>query len=190
MVGKIGGYRPLPEKALGAFPYPPSQHGFTYVALLVMVAIMSVAVLGATQVWSQARQRDKEQELLFVGHQIREAIGAYYEKSPGGARNLPERLEDLVEDKRSMTTERWLRRLYRDPMTGKPEWGLVKTEDGRIKGVHSLSNGQPLKKHGFKAEDVFENAATYAQWQFVYEPRRGDPPPGAAPTVNVSPGDS
>lgn len=167
--------------------------GFTYVALLVLVAIMSVGVLAASQVWSQARQRDREQELLFAGHQYRDAIGSYYEKSPGGARVFPERLEDLLEDKRFASKERWLRKLYPDPMTGKPDWGLIKTEDGRIKGVHSLSQKEPVKRKGFAAQDAFEGAASYAQWQFLYEPRRGGPaqagtPAGPVPASAGTPG--
>jgi hypothetical protein len=41
--------------------------------------------------------------------------------------------------------QRYLRRIYRDPMTSKTEWGLVQSVDGRIMGVHSLSKDKPLK---------------------------------------------
>ena len=50
------------------------QRGFTYLAVLFAVAILG-AVLGASAVvWHAQAQRDKEQELLFIGHAYRQAI--------------------------------------------------------------------------------------------------------------------
>ena len=60
---------------------------------------------------------------------------------------------------------------FRDPVTGKPEWGLIKAPDGAIMGVHSLSTAAPIKRAGFlKRDETFKGAARYADWRFVHEP--------------------
>jgi len=111
------------------------QRGFTYLALLFMVDIMG-AVLGATSVvWRTMNQRDKEQELLFIGHEYRRAIGQYYERTPGAAKQFPKKLEDLLEDKRQTTLTRHLRKRYNDPLSAVKEWGLVSGPRETIMGA-------------------------------------------------------
>ena len=44
---------------------------------------------------------------------------------------------------------RHLRRLYRDPLTGSADWGVVKGPDGGVIGVYSQAPGKPLKQDGF-----------------------------------------
>jgi len=91
--------------------------GFTYLALLLAVAITAGALAAAGGVYSQMAQREKERELLFVGEQMRQAIALYYWRTPGGAHQYPKDLEALLEDKRWPVTQRYLRKIYRDPMT-------------------------------------------------------------------------
>lgn len=160
--------------------------GFTYVGLLIAVAIMGVALAGAGEVWSTVATREKEAELLFAGNEFRRAIGLYYESSPG-AKVYPQRLEDLLDDKRLPVVRRHLRKIYNDPMTGSPEWGLLKLGDW-IVGVHSRSPGTPIKRAGFKPEDAgFEDSAAYSNWRFVYAPAGRPAPAGAATGNPLSP---
>ena len=148
------------------------QRGFTLVAMLIATAIIGLGLAAVGEVWSKARQREKEQELLFVGNQFRQAIADYYERSPGGAKQYPRELQDLLQDRRYATTQRYLRRIYADPMTGKPDWGLIQAPEGGIMGVYSQSRESPVKSAGFAwFNPGFENAPTYGQWQFAYSPR-------------------
>jgi hypothetical protein len=143
--------------------------------VLILVALAGVALAGAGELWSTASKREKEAQLLFVGDEFRRAIGSYYEGSPG-TKQFPQRLEELLDDKRLPVTRRHLRRIYVDPMTGGAEWGLVKYGD-RIMGVHSLSEEQPLKTANFRSEDeAFKGGAAYTDWRFVYEPSAAAPP--------------
>jgi type II secretory pathway pseudopilin PulG len=148
----------------------PGQRGFTYIAMLVAVALIGLGLAATGQVWSQSRQREKEQELLFIGNQFREAIERYYRDSPGAVKRYPQTLEELLHDKRQITVKRYLRRIYRDPMTGKAEWGEVVGPEGII-GVHSMSDASPLKTGGFlKRDAAFDGASRYSDWHFIYQP--------------------
>jgi hypothetical protein len=82
---------------------------------------------------------------------------------------FPKTLEALLEDPQKPVTTRYLRRIYDDPFTGKPEWGLIKTPSGSIMGVYSLAQGTPLKQAQFAPQDAqFTGAQTYSEWKFVY----------------------
>lgn len=111
-----------------------AQRGFTYIALLLAVALIGVGLIATSEVWSQSRQREKERQLLFIGNQFRQAIGRYYERTPGAVKRYPEKLQDLLEDKRYLVTQRYLRKIFRDPMTGKTEWGIIPAPGGGIIG--------------------------------------------------------
>ncbi len=145
------------------------QRGFSYLALLFAVAVMGLLLAAASELWHTTAQRERERELLFIGKQYREAIGRYYLRSPG-ARQYPQSLDDLIDDRRFPQTVRHLRKRYRDPISGKDEWGLV-VEQGRIIGIHSQSTQTPLKRANFaKADAEFADRASYAEWQFIYRP--------------------
>lgn len=142
--------------------------GFTYLTALFLVALMGLALAATGEVWQISAQREKEIELLFVGKQYRKAIELYVKSSLGVAR-YPRQLEDLLKDPRKPETQRYLRRLYADPVTGKNEWGLVRAADGGIAGVFSLSEDTPLKVSGFRPEDaVLAGRTKYMDWKFEY----------------------
>ena len=155
--------------------------GFTYLGVLLLVAIMGFGLAAFGELYSHAAQRDKEQELLFVGAQFRDAIASYYNRSPG-AKSYPKKLEDLVEDQRFPMPQHHLRRIYRDPMTEGVDWAVVEAPGGGgIMGVHSRSEEAPVKSGNFPAsEAAFEAAENYSKWQFIYSP----PGPASSATPN------
>jgi len=158
----------------GIFLKCSGQAGFTYVSVLFMIVVMGIALAVAGEVWSTTAKREREAELLFRGEQIMNAIGSYYNRSPG-AKMYPERLEELLKDKRGVGTRRHLRRLYVDPMTRKADWDLVKEKSGRIKGVKSASRDEPIKKENFPLRFMdFVDKASYNEWEFVYDPKKQD----------------
>lgn len=144
------------------------EQGFTYIALLIAVAIMGVWLAATANVLHLQTQRDKERELLYIGHQFRQAIEYYANGGAGNARRFPMRLEDLLLDERLLQKRRYLRRIYVDPMTGKADWGVVRRGDGQIVGVYSLSMDEPIKKAGFDMVDAdFAGKSTYSSWVFL-----------------------
>lgn len=159
--------------------------GFTYLTAIFLVALMGVNLALVAELWETAAAREKEAELLYIGHQYRLAIQGYYLSGP---QQYPRTLEHLLKDPRSPTTRRHLRRLYPDPITGTSEWALVKGPDGGIMGVHSRSEDQPLKVTKFKLRDRdFEGAKKYSDWKFVYAPTlQAKPKPGTPALQSTS----
>jgi type II secretory pathway pseudopilin PulG len=161
--------------------------GFTYIGLLAFIVIMGISLAATGVVFFQESRREKEKQLLFAGGQIRDAISEYYRRSPGSGR-FPQTLEDLLLDQRQPTVQRYLRRVYVDPMTGHPDWELVRGPDGGIRGVHSKSTAKPLKISGFPKDfEDFADRKSYAEWEFTStelyfeEASPGIPPPAGAP---------
>ena len=89
---------------------PRSEAGYAMAGLLVAIGIMSVLMSVAMPAWRTVAKREKEAELLFRGRQYMRAIDLYQRRFPGA---YPTELEMLVD-------QRFLRRLYLDPMTGEP----------------------------------------------------------------------
>ena len=141
--------------------------GFTFIGILIVVALSGIALSGVGIVWQQTIQREKEKELLFIGEQYRSAISSYYESTPNGVKQYPRKLEDLLLDNRYPVIKRHLRRLYEDPMRSKQPWGLIKQQE-YIVGIHSLSEQPTIKKTGFPViYESFAEASSYADWKFV-----------------------
>jgi type II secretory pathway pseudopilin PulG len=108
--------------------------------------VIGVATTGVAELWSTQVQREKEEELLFRLGEFRRAIARYR----ADHNRLPKELKDLLEDRTQLRTRRYLRRIYADPMTGKPDWKLDLLADrtgavAGIRDVHSQSAGRPLK---------------------------------------------
>lgn len=141
--------------------------GFTYFGVLFLVMLMGLGLSGALELWSTASRRAHERELLWVGNQYARALQSYYRESPG-TKQFPQSLDQLIEDRRFPNTRRHLRKLYADPITQSTEWGLVMSPDGRIAGVHSLSEAEPMKKAEFPRRwEDFRAREKYSEWRFV-----------------------
>ena len=164
------------------------QRGYTYIGLLVSVVIIGLMLTVVSRVWMTTMQREREAQLLWVGHAYRNAIASYYVH--GG--QFPQSLQQLLQDDRSPVPLRHLRQLYPDPMTGAADWTLISDPmSQRIMGVASSSKATPIKRKGFEMVDgVFTDTDCYCLWQFVYWPRRfgaplpsgvNVPPPGTSP---------
>ncbi len=156
----------------------PAQSGFTYLFVLMLVALVGMGLAAAGTLWGTESRRAREADLLFVGEQYRQAIRSYYELDPAQPR-LPQSIDDLLEDNRRAEVVRHLRRAWLDPMTGS-ELMLIMAPDGQgIVGVYSRATERPFKTAGFTpANEAFSGAASYADWRFVFIPPATASPPG------------
>jgi type II secretory pathway pseudopilin PulG len=139
-------------------------------AMLMAIVILGIMLSAAGSIWQLQAKREKEAELLFIGSQFRRALQSYYSAMPNQPA-YPVSLEELLEDRRFNSPRRHLRRIYADPFTGKPEWGLSQLPDSRISGVYSLAEGVPLKQANFSRENPdFDGAESYQDWKFTIRP--------------------
>jgi type II secretory pathway pseudopilin PulG len=146
-----------------------SQRGFTYVIVMFAVAIAAIASTRAMEGMAAAMRQSREEELLNVGQMYRDAIRSYHDNSLGVLPEYPKSLDALLEDDRTSTKRRHLRKKFPDPLTGE-SFGLVIVDD-RIVGVYSKSVKRPQKIGGFtKENETFANAISYQDWKFVHQP--------------------
>lgn len=145
-----------------------SSAGITYLGAIMIVVIMGVMLGVAGQTWRVTMQREREEELLFRGLQYSAALGRWHKPSttggpPPGQLN---ELKDLLKDPRTAGTVRYIRRLYKDPVTGE-DFEVLRQPGKGIVAVMSKSEKEPLKKGGFpKALQKFEGADQYKKWVF------------------------
>lgn len=143
-------------------------HGFTYVTVMALLAVLGVGLAALGPIWSMAAQRERERELLRVGAAYAQAIASYHRMSPGTPRQFPASVDDLIEDRRFVRSVRHLRTAYTDPMRPGVPLALVRGPDGALRGVRSTSGLAPLRKGSIALPPVSLAAAeTYADWQFV-----------------------
>ena len=111
------------------------QNGFTFIELMITVAIVALLASIALPLAEVAYQRNHEQDLRQALREIRTAIDAYKRAADEGAierkadeTGYPPKLQvlvDGVEDKRKTDGSKiyFLRRVPADPISGE-EWGL------------------------------------------------------------------
>jgi type II secretory pathway pseudopilin PulG len=142
--------------------------GFTFVGLLVLLVLMGLVLAAAGEVVATVAQRERETQLLWVGHEYRSAIGRYWSQR----RAYPQTLQELLGAASDAPVQvRYLRRLYPDPMTNAVDWVLLPAPNGGIMGVASSSKRAPLKTGRFDdADQAFKEASAYSDWQFAFVP--------------------
>jgi hypothetical protein len=91
------------------------RDGYTFLIVLIMMTILAIGLLVAVPVWKTEMQREAEEELIFRGGQYVEAVRRFQAKNPGA---FPKSIEELVKG-------RFLRRVFRDPMTADGKWDIV-----------------------------------------------------------------
>lgn len=110
-----------------------AEAGYAMAVLLVSLSVMTVMLSVAMPVWKQMAQREKEAELIFRGQQYVRAIGLFQRRAGPGT--LPPSLEVLVEQK-------FLRRQYKDPITG-DDFVPLRQSPGGLAGPGGRGGGPP-----------------------------------------------
>jgi type II secretory pathway pseudopilin PulG len=115
-------------------PARSTEAGFTLVALMVSITVMLIVMGAGARSWSYVMKDAREEELIFRGLQIVDAIERFQAKN-GGA--MPVSIDVLVQG-------RFLRKAYTDPMTKDGKWRLV--HQGELVAVSG--QGPPLSPRG------------------------------------------
>jgi type II secretory pathway pseudopilin PulG len=112
-----------------------AEDGYLLLTVLVMVFLILLALSVAAPKVAKEIQRDKEREAMERGLQYRRAIQLYYKKF--GA--YPTDIKQLEK-----TNEiRFLRKRYKDPITGKDDWRLIHMGEAKVPPLGFF--GQPLQ---------------------------------------------
>jgi type II secretory pathway pseudopilin PulG len=110
------------------------EAGYALVGLMAGVAIMLIMMAVATPGWKYVVKNDREEELLFRGGEIADAIQRYQGKN---ANAFPPTMEALVKGK-------FLRKAYKDPMTRDGKWRFLKPGEVAAVGGGNLPPGGAL----------------------------------------------
>ncbi|MFG6414194.1 type II secretion system protein [Roseateles sp. DC23W] len=165
-----------------------TARGFTYLAVLFLVALTAAGLAALGTAWLQRAQREREAELAFRGGEIAAAIESYLRAGGGAAATYPKRWEDLLEDRRGAVTRHHLRRLYADPFTGLPDWEQLPPPAGApdaaaFAGVRSRSNQSMLRTRTADGAPL-ERAS---DWIFVARAAGGPAAASSAPVAASAP---
>jgi type II secretory pathway pseudopilin PulG len=184
------------------------SRGYTLVALIIGMTVMSILIAAVLPMASAESQRDREAELIFRGFQYAEGIRTFRKRYG----RYPNTLKEMFE-----VRPRTLRKLWKDPMTNSDKWGLITmagapliaprgapvspggrmaptptpaptpgalgnpgdAPPGPIMGVYSTS-----KKKGYR---LFSGRENYNEWRFT-EQTLLTQAPGGAPVPQPGPG--
>jgi type II secretory pathway pseudopilin PulG len=111
------------------------ESGYTLVALLAVMTLMSLFALAAAPSMRQQLQRQREKEAIFRGEQVADAIRSFYiyratTQRVAGDQGLPNSIEQLLEGipVPGGSKKRQILRpsAARDPLTTSGEWRLVR----------------------------------------------------------------
>ncbi len=114
------------------------SRGFTLIELMVTLFILTLLTSLAVPMVRTTVRRQKERELRYDLHMMRDALDRYKDASDrllfrekGDDSGYPKSLDILVKgvEINGGKTVRFLREIPVDPMTGKADWGMHSMED-------------------------------------------------------------
>ncbi len=129
----------------------PSQHnakGYVLLSVMLLITLMLITMSVELPRIAQQVKRDKEEELVQRGMDYARAVKRFYHKS----NTYPSSIDQLKDTNHI----RFLRKEYKDPITGESEWKLVHMNEAEIKlpqgnGVQGLQGSNPGLNGGANA---------------------------------------
>jgi type II secretory pathway pseudopilin PulG len=136
-------------------PARSAEGGFVLLTLLFFAAAIAFLLVMAMPRAAMQTQRVREETLIYRGEQYKRAVQLYFRKY----KKYPAKLDDLEES----DGVRFLRRRYKDPLTGEDEWRLIHMgTDGRFKDslLFDQEKEEDAKKNPYTAAAGRGNAAS------------------------------
>ena len=96
----------------------PSEQGYTLVAVIILLALFTIALAVALPRVAKQIQRDRELETMQRGKQYIQGVRRYYRKFNA----YPPNVDALVKPTNNI---KFMRKKYADPTTGKEDWKPV-----------------------------------------------------------------
>ncbi len=114
------------------------EEGFLLLGVLFMILLIMIALAIAAPKIADSIRRDKEQETIHRGKQYARAIRMYYNKFG----RYPNTIDQLVKT----NNQRFLRKRYLDPMTGKDDWRIIHNGEQKVPAMGLF--GQSVQQNG------------------------------------------
>ncbi len=143
-----------------------NQQGYTLAGALCLLAVMSIFMALSVPLWQRVKQRENEQELIFRGKEYVEAIARYHQ-----------RFHTYPADLETLEKQRFIRKLYKDPMTRSGKWKILTPNSVIETGEAGKVNDPAKKKDRNRDELEQENDRGNSSTPFGFgeqEPREDD----------------
>ena len=114
------------------------EEGFLLLGVLFMILLVMIALAVAAPKIADSIRRDKEQETIHRGKQYARAIQMYYNKFG----RYPNTIDQLVKT----NNQRFLRKRYLNPMTGKDDWRIIHNGEQKVPSMGLF--GQSVQQNG------------------------------------------
>jgi type II secretory pathway pseudopilin PulG len=119
-------------------PHPSSEEGYILIAVIFLLALLTISLSVAMPRIAKQLQRDRELETVQRGKQYVRAVKMYYKKFG----SYPPNIDALV----NTNQLHFLRKRYVDPTTGKEEWKIIHFGEAKTQSMGFF--GQPLAGMG------------------------------------------
>jgi hypothetical protein len=134
-----------------------AQSGFTYLWVLIAVALIGVGLLAVGDLWAATQRARERAELIWVAEQFTQALDNYYEGSPGiVVKSFPLKVEELLEDRRLAVVRRHLRGELPPHHLSSQRLMLVRDNESRIVGIR-------IQKTSFEPKEAGQFLSKYAR---------------------------
>jgi len=148
-----------------------NQKGYVLLSVMLLMALMLIALSVELPRIRQQIRREKEEELIHRAREYTGAIKRFYRKFG--------RYPLTIEQLENTNNFRFLRKRYKDPMTGKDDWRLIHQGEAILKVPGS---GGAVSMNGPPAGNTFGQPVTTPGSGF------GTPTPSPSPTPQGSAG--
>ena len=109
------GFRPVPRRR---------EAGFAMLLVFLMAAVFAIMMYMALPRIAMDAQRQREALLIARGEQYKRGIQMFMKKN--------NRWPATIEELESLNNQRFLRKRFVDPMTGKNEWRMIHIQNGML----------------------------------------------------------
>jgi type II secretory pathway pseudopilin PulG len=142
-----------PRERRSARRHDAGEGGYVLLALLLMMSLLVIATAAAVPKIAQQLRRDREEELIHRAMQYRRAIRTFAKRTG----RFPLRIEELE----GTDGTRYLRKRYKDPITG-GDFRLLHPEDVQASGARLASDSTDQNANGASDQSAMNQAASQA----------------------------
>ena len=144
-----------------------NEEGFLLLGVLFMILLITIALAIAAPKIAESIRRDKEEETIQRGKQYARAIHMYYAKY----NRYPNSIDQLMKT----DNVRFLRKRYRDPMTGKDDWRIIHLGEATVPAIGLFGQQMQTPQNGITPTGMTNGAGGTSNSTFGSSSSFGSP---------------